>query len=438
MKHFLLPAILLEAIFAFVAGAPDFRTRLLVYLPLVLTAAPAALLFASRAPKKAALVCGLVFRATLLVRSPDLSDDLLRYVWDGRVAAAGRSPYELPPADPGLSSLRDSRWRAMSYPDALTIYPPAAEFLFKVGAVSGSPELFLKTVFAAADLSVVWLLGGFPGGEFASALYAAFPLPVIESAGMGHVDSVGIALLLASLLLLRRGSRALSGLAAALSVLVKYVSGAALLPWLRRGKLAFFAGFLLAGGLLWRAGKGSGPSPATGLANFATRWEGNSVFYPAVRRVVSELRLPERAKARYAEWKSRRPQRPWMERVWPYFYAEFFARSALALVLAAGLVTIAIRIPDPVRATGASIGLLLLVSPVLHPWYLLWALPFAALSRSAPFLYLSAAVPLAYGLLYRTAFLSSPVILLLEYVPFSALLLREVWRAERPAGVARP
>ena len=326
----------------------------------------------------------------------------------------------------------------MSYPDALTIYPPAAEFLFKVGAVSGSPELFLKTAFAAADLSVVWLLGGFPGGEFASALYAAFPLPVIESAGMGHVDSVGIALLLASLLLLRRGSRALSGLAAALSVLVKYVSGAALLPWLRRGKLAFFAGVLLAGGLLWRAGKGSGPSPATGLANFATRWEGNSVLYPAVRRVVSELRLPERAKARYAEWKSRRPQRPWMERVWPYFYAEFFARAALALVLAAGLVTIAIRIPDPVRATGASIGLLLLVSPVLHPWYLLWALPFAALSRSAPFLYLSAAVPLAYGLLYRTEFLSSPVILLLEYVPFAVLLLRQVWRAERPAGVTHP
>jgi hypothetical protein len=320
----------------------------------------------------------------------------------------------------------------MSYPEALTIYPPAAEFLFKAGAISGSPELFLKAAFAAADLSVVWLLGGFPGGEFASALYAAFPLPVIESAGMGHVDSVGIALLLASLLLLQQGSRALSGLAAALSVLVKYVSGAALLPWLRRGKLAFLAGFLLAGGLLWRAGEGSGPSPASGLANFATRWEGNSVLYPAVRRAVSELRLPERAKTRYAEWKSRRPQRPWMERVWPYFYAEFFARAVLALALAAGLVTIALRIPDPVRATGASIGLLLLVSPVLHPWYLLWALPFAALSRSAPFLYLSAAAPLAYGLLYRTPFLSSPVVLLLEYVPFSGLLVREMFLSPSP------
>ena len=54
-------------------------------------------------------------------------------------------------------------------------------------------------------------------------------------------------------------------------------------------------------------------------------------------------------------------------------------RGFQILALAAGLVTIAFRIPDPARATGASIGLLLLVSPVLHPWYLLWALPFAAL-----------------------------------------------------------
>src|ERR1700686_3919866 len=97
MKHFLLPAILLEAIFLSVALAPDFRPRLLVYLSLVLTAAPAALVFAGRASRRSALLCGLLFRATLLLRSPDLSDDLLRYVWDGRVAAAGHSPYEAAP-----------------------------------------------------------------------------------------------------------------------------------------------------------------------------------------------------------------------------------------------------------------------------------------------------------------------------------------------------
>ena len=428
MKHFLLPTILLEAIYLSVASVPDFRPRLIVYFPLVLTAVPAAFLFAGRASLRTALVCGLLFRATLLLRSPDLSDDLARYIWDGRVAASGRSPYAFPPEDPRLSFLRDSRWQTMPHRDVLSIYPPVAQVLFKMGAASGAPELFLKSCFAVADLSVVWLLGQFPGGLFASALYAAFPLPVVESAGMGHVDSVGIALLLAALLLLRAGRRSLSGAAAALSFLVKYVSGAAMLPSLRRGKLAFLTTFLLCGALLWRAERGSGPSPAAGLANFATRWEGNSVLYPATLWVVSEIRLPSRAKALYADWKSRRPQEPWMERVWPYFYPEFFARAALAFLLAAALGWIAWRIPDPARAAGASIAVLLLVSPVLHPWYLLWVLPFAALERSASLLYLSAAVPLAYALLYRTPFFEAPVVLLLEYVPFAGLLIREIWQ----------
>ena len=420
------------------AVVPDFRFHLLVYFALVLTAAAAAFVFAARAPARTALAFGLLFRATLLARAPDLSDDLRRYVWDGRVAAAGRSPYELPPDDPRLAALRDPDWRAMSHRDALTVYPPASEFLFKVGAASGSPRLFLKAAAGAADLSAAWLLAGFPGGAFASALYCAFPLSVIESAGMGHVDSLGIALLLASLALLKSGRRTLAGAAAALSVLVKYVSGAALLPWARRGRVPFLAAFLLVAGAVWSAGRGSGPSPASGLANFATRWEGNSVLYPAARSVVARFRIDERAKSAYAAWKSRRPQRPWMERVWPYFYPEFFARAALGLLLAAGLLVIALRAADPVRAAGASIGLLLLVSPVLHPWYLLWALPFAALSRSAAFLYLSAAVPLAYGLLYRAPFFSPPVILLIEYVPFAAFLVRDVLRSPSPGAPRHP
>ena len=310
----------------------------------------------------------------------------------------------------------------MTHRDALTIYPPTAQFLFKVGAVSGAPEAVLKTMFAAADLAVVALLARFPGGGFAAALYAAFPLAVVESAGMGHVDSVGIALLLAALLLLRAGRPGASGLAAALSVLVKYVSGAAVVPFLRSGKGRFLGGFVLAAGLLWWAAD-RGASPASGLPNFATRWEGNSVLYPAVRTAVSSARLAERAKAGYASWKSRRPEKAWMEAVWPYFYPELFARAILGVAVIAGVLVATVRVRDPVRAAGICIAMLLLASPVLHPWYLLWVLPFAALSRSAAFLYLASAVPLAYALLYRTPYLPAPTVLLLEYVPFAGLLV---------------
>ncbi|HEY1299752.1 MAG TPA: hypothetical protein VGF07_04605, partial [Stellaceae bacterium] len=61
-----------------------------------------------------------------------LSTDIYRYVWDGRVAAAGINPYRYVPDDPQLAALRD----AAVYPHinranyAPTIYPPMAQILF--------------------------------------------------------------------------------------------------------------------------------------------------------------------------------------------------------------------------------------------------------------------------------------------------------------------
>ncbi|MBI0301448.1 hypothetical protein JBE04_45205, partial [Streptomyces sp. PRKS01-29] len=47
--------------------------------------------------------------ATGLLAPPRTSTDAYRYAWDGRVQAAGISPYDHAPEDPALASLRD-RW----------------------------------------------------------------------------------------------------------------------------------------------------------------------------------------------------------------------------------------------------------------------------------------------------------------------------------------
>ena len=70
------------------------------------------------------LVAGLL-RAIALFAPQALSTDAFRYVWDGRVQAAGINPYRYVPADPALESLRDTK----IYPNinragyAHTIYP---------------------------------------------------------------------------------------------------------------------------------------------------------------------------------------------------------------------------------------------------------------------------------------------------------------------------
>src|ERR1700730_9425884 len=46
------------------------------------------------------LIVAVSLRLPLLFTPPLLSSDIYRYVWDGRVQAAGTNPYDFVPADP--------------------------------------------------------------------------------------------------------------------------------------------------------------------------------------------------------------------------------------------------------------------------------------------------------------------------------------------------
>jgi hypothetical protein len=286
----------------------------------------------------------------------------------------------------------------------------------------------LKAVFGAADIVVVALLAasGLPGGLFAAALYAFHPLAITESAGQGHVDSLGVALLVAAVCYASRGRAVGAGAALAMSILVKYVSGAAALPFLKRKK-GFRTAAVAAGvtALVWVGTVRGGVSPAGGLDQYATRWEFNSVLYPAMFAAVEAGQIPQRAKADFIRWKAAHHDPPWTAKVFPWFYSGFIARLLLAAILATVLVAIAIRVEDLWAAVLFSVGALLLFSPTLYPWYVLWALPFAAARRHAAFLWLSFAVPLSYVMHYPVPGLAVPraAVLAFEYVPFAALLL---------------
>ncbi len=312
------------------------------------------------------------------------------------------------------------------------MYPPAAQAVFRAFGTAEAPFL-LKGFFAAADVAVVALLAGsgLPAGAWAAALYAFHPLPITETAGQGHLDSLGVALLVASVLHALRGRGGSAGLGLALSALCKYVSAAAALPLARRGGWRAAAAAGAAALALWAAAARLGTSPAGGLDQYATRWEFNSVAYPAVFAAMEGARVPARTKEAFLGWKARHHDPAWTGRVFPYFYSAFFARAFLGIALALLLVMIAWRVTDLWNAVLASVGALLLLSPTLHPWYLLWVLPFAAARREPAFLWLAGAAPLAYALLYRTSGLPPAAVYTLEYVPFAALLARSLRRSRQ-------
>jgi len=87
-----------------------------------LGAAPAANL------RPAIWTLAILARALFVARTPLLSDDVYRYLWDGRVQLNGINPYRYPPAAPELAHLRDGEIHAgINRPAKRTVYPPGAE-----------------------------------------------------------------------------------------------------------------------------------------------------------------------------------------------------------------------------------------------------------------------------------------------------------------------
>ncbi len=98
------------------------------------------------------LLVGVAMRCLLLPGTP-VSNDLFRYIWDGRVQAAGINPYLYVPTDAALSALRD----AAIYPFinradyAPTIYPPSSQIVFHLITRISQAPITMKAAMVAFD-----------------------------------------------------------------------------------------------------------------------------------------------------------------------------------------------------------------------------------------------------------------------------------------------
>ena len=198
------------------------------------------------------LLVAVTARLALAVHSPTLSDDAYRYVWDGRVQAAGVNPYRYPPESPALAGLREEAiYDHVNRKFAPTIYPPAAQGFFRLAyAIHPDSIRWTKVALVLVDAVAICLLGlllaRFGRPPERALLYAWHPLALVEVGHSGHVDVLAVALLLGSLLLTVRGRPLGAGVALAGAALVKFYVLVALVPLLARGRRF---GALLAGAL---------------------------------------------------------------------------------------------------------------------------------------------------------------------------------------------
>ncbi|HJS74770.1 MAG TPA: hypothetical protein VJ921_10815, partial [Vicinamibacteria bacterium] len=107
------------------------------------------------------LLVAAILRAIFLPAGPVLSDDIFRYVWDGRVQHAGTNPYVYPPDDARLSPVKEEIPRiydGINNKEIPTIYPPLMQILFYAATSVSTSLVWMKTFFSLLDLALVFVL----------------------------------------------------------------------------------------------------------------------------------------------------------------------------------------------------------------------------------------------------------------------------------------
>ena len=378
----------------------------------------------------------ILFRLTALGGEPTLSDDVNRYVWDGRVQLAGVNPYSFPPSSPELASLRDDElYPEINHKQISTIYPPLAQLIFRlvcsVHASVGAMKIFLTLCEVGLIFVVIALLKRRHCDPRRALLYAWHPLPVIEVAGNGHLDALGVGFLMLSLLWVVGDRRHAAAIALAAAVSTKLLPLLALpVVWRAFGRhRSSLLGWLHPAGrlpLLWlpvlvglgyAAYGAAGAGMVDGLRIYLLKWRFNDSLFTVIHQAVVAGGAAEGDMALMT------------------------ARWISSLALVAISLWLSDRVADPLRAVFFIMGAYLLLTPTVHPWYLLWLLPFLPFFPHPAGLLFSWLVFLAYHVLdrYRSdgVWVEEPWVRWSEYGPVFFVLLLSLACSFRRRGLMR-
>lgn len=357
-----------------------------------------------------------LFRLGILFAPPQLSDDIYRYIWDGRAQAAGINPYRYVPADPALAPLRDEA----IYPNinrrdyARTIYPPVAQATFLVVTRVRESVTMMKAAFVGFEIITLYalmaLLAAFGLSRQRALVYAWHPLVVWETAGSGHVDALAITFVMLALLARHYRRESAVGVALACAALVKLFP-AVLLPALyRRWGWKMPTAFVLTVILAYLPYLGVGLKGVFGFLPGYAEEEGlqsgrGFFIWSLAQRVFGGASVPNRA----------------------YVIFSLLVLSAIS----AWFLWKQESSPDHyvMRALCLASAFIILLSP-RYPWYFTWLVPFLCFAPCVPLFYLTTSSFILYilwlGKTPNTTFTVDALI----YLPFALLCAITYWKQE--------
>jgi hypothetical protein len=306
------------------------------------------------------IVTAVSIRVLMCCTSPSLSDDVYRYIWEGKMVWEGGNPYVVSVLD--VSQL-DHIANQVNHPEVTSVYPPLALLLFSLCSMLLYDPLAIQIIASIADIAIVILLFRIFESRKQSTenawLFALHPLAVVESSSSGHIESLAIVFLVAAIytakhLTIQRWFLFVGG-------------GIKLLPWLllpltKNWRLSTILGVLLAFVVI--VYPFADKEALQGLITYTKHWSFNGSIYALLEVILGS----------YARWLCMLFGACVCLMVW----AKKFSLERGALWIC---------------------GAFVLLSPTVHPWYVLWVWVPALICRIPAWNLLATMVPLSYVVL---------------------------------------
>ena len=172
------------------------------------------------------MAAALVTRACFI--GAPVSDDVYRYLWEGKLVASGISPYQQPAMHEDFAEYRDGYWEHMNHKDRLTAYPPGAMLLFGILSEVAYSPLTYKYIAVLFDLGCIALMYLLLVSRLLPVrhllFYALNPVVLFAFAAEAHYDSVFVFFLLGSILALEKKHPKVGWFLLGLTIQIKWIS----------------------------------------------------------------------------------------------------------------------------------------------------------------------------------------------------------------------
>lgn len=186
---------------------------------------------------RAGIFISIFFRLLLLFSIPSLSDDFNRFIWDGRLLAAGVNPFHEVPEfymlqGSNIPGINLELFDNLNFKIYHTMYPPVAQFTGWLAVLIGGESerltvivmrLFIMVAEMGSIFLIYRLLQYYKMNSSRVLLYALNPLVILELTGNLHHEAYVIFFLLLTVYFFHKNNLWFTALAISLAIASKLI-----------------------------------------------------------------------------------------------------------------------------------------------------------------------------------------------------------------------